>query len=236
MSNEIRNIKDSKIFLAALSLGALLWIVLATLAMLVVPSDTAQGVAQRIFYFHVPTAWVSFVGFALTFYFSIRYLFTRSLKFDRLAYVYALCGWVFTTGVLVTGPLWAKPIWGHFWNWSDQRLISFFILWLLFAGYLLLRKGIPDVHQAARLAAVLGIIAFLNVPLVYFSVKIWNTPSHPELVIGGKKGSGLFDPTMKYTFFLGLIGFHFIFFLTAYVLNRYFILRDFLLFTLHNEK
>lgn len=228
-------LKEGKFFLPFLFSGFLLWQLLLWLALFVVPSDTAQGIAQRIFYFHVPTAWVSFVGFALTFYYSIRYLMNRSLRYDRLAYVYALCGWVFTSGVLLTGPLWAKPIWGFFWNWTDQRLISFFVLWLLFAAYVLLRGSIPERHKIARISAVLGIIAFLNVPLVYLSVKIWNTPSHPALVVGGKKGSGLFDPSMKYTFFLGLIAFHFLFFSIAYVLSRYFALKDSLLFRQQNS-
>lgn len=233
---KIPNEKTSPFFITIIGIAFVFWILLISFALLVVPSDTAQGVAQRIFYFHVPTAWVSFVGFAFTFYFSIRYLFSRSLDHDRLAYVYALTGWVFTTGVLVTGPLWAKPIWGHFWDWSDQRLISFFILWLLFAAYVLLRAGIRDPHKVARLSAVLGIIAFLNVPLVYFSVKIWNTPSHPELVIGGKKGSGVIDPTMKFTFFLALVTFHFLFFSIAHILQRHLLLRDLFLFKMHNEQ
>jgi len=172
-----------------------------------VPSDTRQGVAQRIFYYHVPTAWVSFLCFTLSFYQSIRYLIQRDLRNDSLASAYAIVGWVFTTGVLITGPLWAKPIWGGFWNWSDQRLVSFFILWMAYAGYMLLRMGIADPQKRARFSAILGIVAFLDVPLVYMAIRIWNPPSHPKAVIGGGAKSGLFNDKMMITFLVALVAF-----------------------------
>ncbi len=175
----------------------IMWLILSYLLCFQVPTDAQQGLVQRIFYLHVPTAWVSFISFAISFYFSIKYLNTREIIFDTKAASYVFVGWIFTTGVLVTGPLWAKPIWGSYWNWSDQRLVSFFVLWIAFTGYLLLRKGFSDIHKRARYCAVLNILGFLDVPLVYFSIRIWNTPSHPGPVIGGDSQSGLMDTEMR---------------------------------------
>ncbi|RME90631.1 MAG: cytochrome C assembly protein [Candidatus Hydrogenedentota bacterium] len=207
-------------------LNGFLWFLFFYMVFFVVPSDAAQGVAQRIFYFHVPTAWVSFTAFTVSFIASIRYLKKRDLQLDKLAAAYAVTGWIFTTGVMITGPLWAKPIWGDFWNWSDQRLMSFFVLWLLFAAYGLLRFSMPDSEKRARFSAVLAILGFLNVPLVYAAIRIWNTPSHPAAVIAGKKGSGLKDPTMLWTFFIGVIAFHFLMWALARALKTYYIQKS----------
>ncbi|MDH4199026.1 MAG: cytochrome c biogenesis protein [Spirochaetia bacterium] len=199
----------------------LLWSMTIYMTFLWVPSDTRQGIAQRIFYYHVPTAWVSGAGFAISFIFSIVYLLTRNLKYDNLAAAYATVGWVFTTGVLITGPLWAKPIWGAFWNWSDQRLISYFILWMAYAGYMLLRMGIADPQKRARFASILGIISFLDVPLVYAAIRIWNPPSHPKAVFGGSAKSGVFSSEMLITFLVSLIAFQLLSLLLSYLYYRF---------------
>lgn len=217
---------NPKILTAWAILAGLLWFLLAWMTCFWVPSDNAQGIAQRIFYYHVPTAWVSFLGFGISLVYSVLYLRRRNLRDDSLAAAYAIAGWVFTTGVIITGPLWAKPIWGDFWNWSDQRLISFFILWLAYAGYMLMRMGMPDPHKRARFSSVLAIIAFLDVPLVYLAIRIWNTPSHPGAVIGGGEKSGLYDPRMSLTFLVAMVTFQLLFFLAAYLLYR----------TLENER
>ena len=177
------------------------------LTMIIAPIDGQQGPVQKIFYYHVPTAWVSFICFTVAFYQSIKYLRTRDFSHDQKALIYAATGYVFTTGVLVTGPLWAKPIWGDFWNWADQRLMSFFVLWLSYGGYLFLRLSVPSPEKKARLSAVLAIIAYLNVPLVYLSIRIWNTPSHPGPVVGGKEDSGV-TPEMRIVFWYCVISFH----------------------------
>lgn len=199
----------------------LFWIATAYLTMFWVPSDTRQGVAQRIFYYHVPTAWVSFSCFFISFIYSVLYLLKRKPSFDSAASAFAINGWIFTTGVLITGPLWAKPIWGAFWNWSDQRLITFFILWMAYAGYILLRMGIVDPQKRARFSSILGIVAFLDVPLVYMAIRIWNPPSHPKAVIGGAKNSGLFSSKMMITFFVALIAFQLLSLLMSYLLYRF---------------
>ncbi|MDH5718360.1 MAG: cytochrome c biogenesis protein [Spirochaetia bacterium] len=215
-----------KLFFALASFVLIGSIALAYMVFMWVPSDMFQGIAQRIFYYHVPTAWVSFLGFFLTFLFSILYLKKRDLTYDRRGLVFASLGWVFTTGVMITGPLWAKPIWGDYWNWSDQRLISFFVLWLMYAGYLIFRAGIVEPHKRARFSSVLGIIAFLDVPLVYFAIRIWKTPSHPQAVFAGSKGSGLYDPKMKIAFFFALFLFHAIFFLMAWITARHYLIKQ----------
>jgi heme exporter protein C len=165
--------------MAALLLGALVW----------APTDRVQGDVQRIFYIHVPAAWIGMLGFAVVFVASSAYLVTRSARWDRLAASSAEVGVVFTTGVMVTGPLWARPIWGVYWDW-DPRLTSFFVLWLLYVAYLVLRGYVTEPSRRARYSAVLGIVAFLDVPLVYVSVRWWRS-LHPGPVVANPDGPQL---------------------------------------------
>lgn len=211
----------AKVLPAWLGITLVLWVLTAWMTFFWVPSDTRQGIAQRIFYYHVPTAWVSGVCFALSFIYSIVYLARRDLRNDSLASAYATVGWVFTTGVLITGPLWAKPIWGGYWNWADQRLVSYFILWMAYAGYLLLRMGVADPQKRARFSAILGIVAFLDVPLVYMAIRIWNPPSHPKAVIGGGAKSGLASEKMLITFLVSLMAFQLLSLLLSYLYYKF---------------
>lgn len=160
-----------------------------------------EAVMQRVFYYHVPFAWISFFAFFMVFVFSILYLATRKRWMDALAVSNAEVGVLFCTLVLITGPLWAKPVWGIYWTW-DARLTTTFILWLIYLGYLLLRSFVPDFHRRATLAAAVGIFGFLDVPLVFFSIRWWRT-QHPAPVIMGGEGSGL-DPVMRTTLFICL--------------------------------
>jgi heme exporter protein C len=153
------------------------------------PTDRLQGPSQRIFYIHVPAAWIGMLAFLVVFVASIGYLTTRASRWDRLAASSAEVGVVFTTGVMVTGPLWARPVWGVYWDW-DPRLTSFFVLWLLYLSYLVLRSYVPEPTRRARYSAVLGIVAFLDVPLVYVSVRWWRT-LHPEPVVVNAEGPQL---------------------------------------------
>ncbi len=171
-----------------------------------VGSDVKQGIAQKIFYYHVPTAWVSFIAFGISLYHSLLYILKRELEHDGKAVASVSVGLVFATGVLITGPLWAKPIWGTYWNWSDQRLISFFILWIIFVGYLLLRYNIHDIHKKAIVSSVLNIIGFCNIPLVYFSIRIWNTPSHPQPVLATRDSSYI-SPDIRWALWLSVLCF-----------------------------
>ena len=145
------------------------------------PTDWLQGPVQRIFYLHVSSAIAAFGCFAVVLVAGIIYLRNESMAADRFARAGALVGVVFTTVTLVMGMLWAKKVWGAFWVW-DARLTSTLVLWIIYAGYLLVRRLADPGRQAARLAAVVGIFGFVDVPVVHFSVTWWTT-QHPGPVI-----------------------------------------------------
>lgn len=182
---------------AAHLLVTLAWMLVALyLIFLYAPQEQTMGEVQRIFYVHVPTAWTAFLAYFLVFLGSIGYLWQRSRFADDLAKASGEVGFVFCTCVLVTGPLWAKPVWGIWWTW-DARLTSTFVLWLLFISYLMLRSYVIHPERAALLGAVVGIVGFVDVPIVYMSIRWWRT-QHPQPVIGGGEASGL-DPAMMLT-------------------------------------
>ena len=145
------------------------------------PTDYLQGVVQKIFYLHVSSAIAAYGCFAVVLVGSLVYLRNESAAADRFARSGAVVGVVFTTITLVMGSLWAKPIWGSFWTW-DARLTSTLVLWIIYAGYLLVRRMADPGRQAARLAAVVGIFGFIDVPIVHFSVTWWRT-QHPGPVV-----------------------------------------------------
>jgi len=153
------------------------------------PPDASQGPAQRIYYIHVPSAWVAFLAFGIVGVCSVLYLALRDARLDRLAASSAEVGVVFTTGVLLTGPIWAKPIWGAWWTW-DARLTSTLFLWFIFFGYLLLRGAVREPGQRARLSAVLGILGALLVPFIHVSV-LWFRTMHPQPVVLRSEGPAL---------------------------------------------
>lgn len=183
----------------------------AYVALIEAPADAMQGNVQRIFYFHVPLVWVSFVAFIGGALMSIRYLQTRSMRTDAWARAFIKTGWVFTTTVLVTGPLWAKPVWGTFWNWGDERLISFFVMWMMYNGYILLRATVHDFEKGARIGAVLALLALANAALVVAAIYIWKTASHPGPVFVQKSGGGVLDPLMRRAFWLNFSAFSLLF-------------------------
>ncbi len=128
------------------------------------------------------SAWTGFVSFIMVFIGSVAYLRTRALKWDWLSVASAEVGVAFFTIVLVTGPIWAKPVWGIWWTW-DARLTSSFLLWVLFVSYLVLRTLVDEPERRAMVSAVFGIFAALDIPLVYFSIW-WFRTQHPQPVIG----------------------------------------------------
>ncbi len=142
------------------------------------PPEVTQGNVQRIMYLHVPSVWVAYVAFAVVFVASIAYLAKRADAADRLAHASAEVGVVFTGVTIATGSIWVKPTWGTWWTW-DARLTSVSILFVMYLGYLLLRGMIDDRERGARYAAVLGIVAAFNIPLVHFSVIWWRTLHQP---------------------------------------------------------
>jgi heme exporter protein C len=176
------------------AVAVLLMLLAAALIFLYAPEDYLQREPQRIFYLHVSSAIAAFASFAVVLVGSVVYLRTERLSADRLARASALVGVVFTTVTLGMGMLYAKPIWGTFWTW-DARLTSTLVLWIVYAGYLLLRRLAEPGRQAARLAAVVGIFGFIDVPIVYFSVTWWRT-QHPGPVIA----TNALPPEMLLTF------------------------------------
>ncbi|MFN2488688.1 MAG: cytochrome c biogenesis protein CcsA [Actinomycetota bacterium] len=174
-------------------------------------ADAAMGgELQRIFYFHVPSAWVAYLSFAIVFISSIAYLKTGARRWDLLAHSGAEIGVVFCTLVLVTGPIWARPVWGTWWQW-DARLTATLVLWLTYIGYLLLRGLSEEPARTGRIAAVVGIIGFVNVPIVHFSVYWWRT-LHPQgpTIANPTQSSGLGAPELL-AFFTSLVAFTLLF-------------------------
>lgn len=161
------------------------WLTLTTmvaaLAMvfLYVPNERVQGIVQRIFYFHLPAAWNTFLGFFIVAGASASYLWQGSRFSDLLAQAAAEIGMVFCTIVLITGSIWARPIWGVWWTW-DPRLTMVIVLWTIYAAYLLLRHLAGDTEQIARYAAVLGIVGVLDIPLLHIAVRLWRG-IHPKV-------------------------------------------------------
>jgi heme exporter protein C len=158
-----------------------LMIAALSMVFLYVPTEKHTGIVQRIFYFHVPVAWVSFLAFFVTFLSSILYLWKRHTKWDAIAYASAEVGVAFTTLVLITGPIWAKPVWGIWWTW-DARLTTSLVLWLIYVAYLLVRSLATEPARGARYGAVIGIAGFIDVPIVFLTVNLWRT-QHPTTII-----------------------------------------------------
>ena len=151
----------------------------------VVPADSMQGDIQRLMYVHVPAAWLAFMSFFVVFLMSVLYLIQRDLRWDRVAQSSAEIGVVFTVLTLALGSMWGKPTWGVWWAW-DARLTATAIMLAIYVGYLAIRSFADDPDKRARWAAIVGIIGFANVPIVYLSVIWWRTlhqpPSSPRSV------------------------------------------------------
>lgn len=144
--------------------------------------DLYQGEAMRILYVHVPSAWMTFAAFFVIFYCSIQYLRTRDLRYDTVAHAAAGVGIVFTGLCLATGSIWGKYAWGVWWTW-DARLTTVAILFLIYAVYLILRGLVEEEGRRARFSAVVGIIGFIDVPIIHFSVYWWRTLHQPASLL-----------------------------------------------------
>lgn len=207
--------------LVLLFLSSVLMFISLWLIFMWVPMEQVMGQVQRIFYFHVPIAWIGFLAFSVVFFSSILYLWKGERHWDALGHSAAEIGVLFTTLMVISGAVWAKPVWGVWWTW-DPRLTTSLILWLLYAGYLMLRAYSPTDVQAARYSAVLGIIAFVDVPIVYFAVSWWRN-IHPEMVIGPLAASGALEGSMVTTLLVSLAAFTVLF---GYMLLERFGLRN----------
>jgi heme exporter protein C len=167
------------------------------------PSERDQGVVQRIFYFHVNLAWMCFAGFAVVSIASAWYLWTGSRAADRLALASAEVGMLYTTLMLLTGTLWAKPIWGVWWTW-DPRLTMTVVLWTIYAGYLMLRRLADGDETILRYAAVLGIVGSLDIPLLVVAIRLWRG-IHPAVMISEDPDAGIKDPLMVQTLLVSML-------------------------------
>ena len=162
--------------------------------------EKEMGDVQRIFYFHAPAGLACFLAFFVTFVCGIGYLATRKPGWDVMGHASAEIGLLFCLIVLVTGPFWARPVWGVWWTW-EARLTTTLILFLIYSGYLLVRRYTDDPEQRARFAAVIGIVGFLDVPLVYWSVRLFR--GHHPLVLKVSGGGGL-EQSMRHVFLAGI--------------------------------
>ena len=170
------------------------------------PVEKTMGVIQKIFYIHVPAAFLAYLAFFITFIASISYLYRKDSRWDTVAHCAVETGIIFCTIVLITGPIWAKPIWNVWWTW-DPRLTTTLILWFTYVAYLMLRRVVKE-NQRANLAAVFGIIGFINVPITFFSIRLWRT-IHPVIITS--RGFNMSWP-MKFSLIITFIAFCFLFF------------------------
>ncbi len=181
-----------------------------------VSTERTMGVVQRIFYIHVPAAWVAFLAFGLVALCSAVYLWLQDERLDMAAVSAAEGGMLFTTIVLLTGPLWARVAWGTWWTW-EPRLTLTLLLWFIFLGYFLVRASSENSRQGKRFAAVVGIVGVLNIPLIHLSVQFFRS-LHPAPVVLRPEGPAL-PGDMLTTLLTGLTAFTFLF--SSFFLFRY---------------
>lgn len=162
------------------------------------PPDRLQGDLQRLMYVHAPSAWLAYLAFGVTLVASVAWLRTQRDRWDDLAVASVEVGVFFTALTLATGSLWGKPVWGVWWTW-DPRLVTTALLLLVYLGYLGLRRGLDDPQVRARRAAVLGVVAFVQVPIIHLSVVWWRTLHQPATVL--RPG----DPTIDHTMLAALV-------------------------------
>jgi heme exporter protein C len=162
---------------------------------MVLPDEMSQGMIFRIIFFHVPAALTAMLGSFVALLASVGFLMTKNFKYDAVAVSVTEVGLAFLAVNLVTGSIWGRIIWGIWWTW-DARLTSALVCWLLYAGYLMLRHAIEEPTQRATFAAAVNIFAFVDVPIVIFSIKWWRT-QHPQPVFWG---GGSIDPGYYSTF------------------------------------
>ena len=208
-------VKDGLLVVSAVLMAVTLYLVF-----LWVPTEVNLGVSQRIFYFHVPMAWLGMVSIVIVTIASAAHLITRKEKWDSFAYATAEVGVVFLTLLLVTGIIWNRPVWGVWWTW-DARLTTTLILWFIYVSYLMLRAYGPKGSQGARYGAVVALIGALDTPIIYMATVWWRTV-HPELNIGPLAESGGLDSSMRLTLWVSVLAFTVLY---AYVLGERYALR-----------
>jgi len=188
-------------------LGLVLMVAAIYLVFVYVPTEKEMGIVQRIFYLMVPMAWLALLSFCIVFISSILYLVRRKSKWDILAYSAAEVGIVVTTIALVVGSLWAKPIWGVWWTW-EPRLTATLVLWFIYVAYLLVRSYASEESKGARFAAVVGIIGFVDLPIIILATTLWRG-MHPGTIIF----QGGLAPPMLLTLLVSIVAYTALYFL-----------------------
>ncbi|MDT8342552.1 MAG: cytochrome c biogenesis protein CcsA [Longimicrobiales bacterium] len=183
-------------------LGVLLSTVVLWMVFFWVPTEANQGVIQRIFYLHVPAAWVAFMAFGVVAFASAVYLWLGDERADMAAVAAAEGGMIFTTIVLLTGPLWGKIAWGTYWTW-EPRLTLTLLLWFIYLGYFMVRAATENPEKGRRFAAVVGIVGALDIPLIHVSV-LWFRSLHPQPVVLKVEGPTL-HPDMLTTLLTSIL-------------------------------
>jgi heme exporter protein C len=174
------------------------------IGLLVVPPDATQGDVQRLMYVHVPAAWVAFLSFGVVFVASVAYLKTGRVQWDRVAAASAEIGVLFCSLTIVLGSLWGRPVWGTWWTW-DPRLTTTAVLLLIYVGYLSLRKVADSPTRRARWSAVLGVVGFVDVPIVHMSVVWWRSLHQQATVL--RPGAPTIADSMLATLLLSFVAF-----------------------------
>ena len=188
-------------------LGLVLMVAAIYLVFVYVPTEKEMGIVQRIFYLMVPMAWLALLSLLIVFISSILYLVRRESKWDILAYSAAEVGIVVTTIALVVGSLWAKPIWGVWWTW-EPRLTATLVLWFIYVAYLLVRSYASEESRGARFAAVVGIVGFVDLPIIILATTLWRG-MHPGTIIF----QGGLAPPMLLTLLVSIVAYTALYFL-----------------------
>jgi heme exporter protein C len=194
------------------NLSLLLLFTAAYLAIVVAPMERVMGDVQRVFYFHVGTAWVALIGFVFTAGLSVVYLITKDLKWDRVQVAAVEVSVVFFLITIILGSIWARPAWNTWWTW-DPRLTTAAVTELIYIAYFMLRQGIDDPNKRARFGAVYALIGGLSAPITFFAIRLFRT-IHPVVIAGSNpeaKSTPGMTPEMYTTFFFALFAFTIIF-------------------------
>ncbi len=197
--------RDTRLPIVSLVLLALTFVgmmISIVMIFLYVPTDVIEGIPQRIFYFHVPVAWIGMLAFGVLAAASIGYLWKKDERWDWLARASAEVGAIFITLALITGSIWGRTTWGTWWTW-DARLTTTLILWFIYIGYMMLRSYMGRTSGSARSGAVLAIIGVIDVPIIYESVNWWRT-LHPQAEVGTP---GALPPEVVLTLMISLVTF-----------------------------
>ncbi len=191
------------------------------LALTYPPVILSQGVAHRIFYIHVPIAWIGMYSPILATFFGILYIYKRKSIYEKLIYTSMNLAFLFSLGVVISGPIWASTEWGTYWNWKDARLMSFFVLLLTLGSYFIVKNFTDNPQKKAIYSASIAVLSSLASLLTWYSIRIFVPDTHPTPVISSM------SPKIELTFWISIFGYN-LFFISLYILSyRYEIIKEY---------